>query len=562
MSEVIETGRWKSVATALILGFICVVFILEFGQGSRGCDVRETGAGFAADVYGKSISVGDFRAAQLLSGVERYPAEMARQQRLKEKVLDALIERELLVRVAGELGFETNAREVMGKLANESIIYMPALSEAPDVLPGGPRPVDFKDDNGDFSAENAKRFIRNYLRRSVEEFANEQAAEMLAERVRDTVRASVTVSPNEIWDAYVREHENATIEYFRFSPNAYRDTLAIADADLTTWMAAHTTEINAEFDRTRHRYTNLEKQVRARHILIKVASDATEEQKTAARAKVDGLLARARAGEDFAALAREFSEDEGSARKGGDLGYNPRGRMVAPFDEAQFALAPGAISDVVESNFGFHVIKVEAVREGNVPEAEAKREIAERLYRDERAKTLAREEADRALAGVRSGTTFEALDEQLRRCGSVAPCDAPAAAEGTELRDPFTPHIETSRAFGRGDQPIAGVGDSGAIARAAYALTMASPLHGEVMPLGDDFVIFRLKEINQADREGLTAEDRQRIRDGMLLAKQQEALIAYVRALREAARASGDLRINEAVISYGTTEDEAEEGAN
>ena len=87
--------------------------------------------------------------------------------------------------------------------------------------------------------------------------------------------------------------------------------------------------------------------VRASHILIRVDEGRTRPRKKEARAKIDGVLKRAKAGEDFAALAKENSED-GSAAQGGDLGFFPRGQMVPAFDQAAFALKPGEISDVVD----------------------------------------------------------------------------------------------------------------------------------------------------------------------------------------------------------------------
>lgn len=98
-------------------------------------------------------------------------------------------------------------------------------------------------------------------------------------------------------------------------------------------------------------------QVKASHILIKVDANADPAQKAEARKKIEGIQQKLKEGADFAELAKEFSECP-SAPKGGDLGYFRRGQMVKPFEEAAFALNPGETSDIVETNFGFHIIKV------------------------------------------------------------------------------------------------------------------------------------------------------------------------------------------------------------
>jgi peptidyl-prolyl cis-trans isomerase C len=98
--------------------------------------------------------------------------------------------------------------------------------------------------------------------------------------------------------------------------------------------------------------------VRASHILIKVDPKADEAAKAKARAEIDAVLKQAKAGEDFAKLAQAKSQDEASARNGGDLNFFPHGQMVPAFEQAAFALQPGDISDVVTTQFGFHVIKV------------------------------------------------------------------------------------------------------------------------------------------------------------------------------------------------------------
>ena len=115
--------------------------------------------------------------------------------------------------------------------------------------------------------------------------------------------------------------------------------------------------------------------VRARHILLKLAPQADGATREQVRQKTEGLLARLKAGEDFAALAIEASEDS-SAAQGGDLGYFPRGKMVESFEDAAFALQAGEMSAIVESPFGLHIIKVEDHQPAQtVPETLAKQRI-------------------------------------------------------------------------------------------------------------------------------------------------------------------------------------------
>ena len=104
-----------------------------------------------------------------------------------------------------------------------------------------------------------------------------------------------------------------------------------------------------------------------------------------ARTKADEVLKRAKAGEDFAALAKEFSTDPGSKDKGGDLGWFGHGQMVPEFEKAAFALQPGQISDIVESQFGFHIIKVQERRAPRtVPFAEVSPQIKDFLTQNQR----------------------------------------------------------------------------------------------------------------------------------------------------------------------------------
>ena len=123
-------------------------------------------------------------------------------------------------------------------------------------------------------------------------------------------------------------------------------------------------------------------QVKASHILIKTAEDATDDQKMEARKKIDDVRKKAVAGEDFAALAKEYSEGPSNVR-GGDLGYFSRGQMVKPFEDVAFSLKQGEISDVVETQFGYHIIIVTDHRPASVVDYEtAKAQIEERLKQE------------------------------------------------------------------------------------------------------------------------------------------------------------------------------------
>ena len=107
--------------------------------------------------------------------------------------------------------------------------------------------------------------------------------------------------------------------------------------------------------------------VKARHILIGFKGDMTEDQKKELRKKADDVLKKAKGGDDFAQLASEYSDDPGSKTKGGELGYFPKGNMVPEFENAAFNLKPGEISNVIETPYGYHIIKVEDKKAGEMP---------------------------------------------------------------------------------------------------------------------------------------------------------------------------------------------------
>jgi peptidyl-prolyl cis-trans isomerase C len=146
-------------------------------------------------------------------------------------------------------------------------------------------------------------------------------------------------------------------------------------------------------------------QVQASHILVMVEPDASQEDKDVARKKIDDVLVKATSGEDFAELAKEFSEGP-SKDNGGDLGFFGRGQMVPPFEEAVFALEEGEISDVVETQFGYHIIKLTGRKaERQAPFEEVEEQIRQSLL-DQKINT----EVNAWITDLRANATVEMLN--------------------------------------------------------------------------------------------------------------------------------------------------------
>jgi peptidyl-prolyl cis-trans isomerase C len=132
-------------------------------------------------------------------------------------------------------------------------------------------------------------------------------------------------------------------------------------------------------------------QVKARHILIKVSPDASDEEKKKTLEKAQGILKKAKEGKDFAKLSETYSDDPGSRQRGGDLGFFGRGRMVKPFEDAAFSLRPGEMSEIVETRFGYHIIKVEDYHESRAKTMEEVKDIIKKQLMDELTRAKATE---------------------------------------------------------------------------------------------------------------------------------------------------------------------------
>lgn len=248
--------------------------------------------------------------------------------------------------------------------------------------------------------------------------------------------------------------------------------------------------LGEENDRVRRSYDeqaarfHVPEQVRARHVLVQVGKDASEDEVKTARAKIDAALARIQKGEDFAVVAKEVSEDPGSKDQGGDLGLFPRGQMVPAFEDVAFGLEPGQTSEVVRSDFGFHVIRTEAHEAAKDQTFdEVSRQLAEELANADRARALARETSDRLVAAVRSGESLEAA----------------AREAGVEVKT-------TEWLRRRRDGYVPGLGAAPEVVTAAFATSMEKPSLDRIFDVGEKLVMLQLLERRGPSGEEIARE--------------------------------------------------------
>ncbi len=223
--------------------------------------------------------------------------------------------------------------------------------------------------------------------------------------------------------------ESAKIEYVILNLDALAAQITLDPA-----------KIKEFFEQNRARYVNAE-QRKASHILLTVPKDANEKTKAQIRGKIEGLLVQARSGANFAELAKANSQDPGSTSEGGDLGFFTSEMMAKPFSDSAYALKPDQISDVVETQFGFHIIKLTGVK----PKVErmfdeVKSEIEAEYRRQEASKEYAKAAETFTNTVYEQADSFKPVADKLKL--SVATADsitrggAGAAANNPALNNP------------------------------------------------------------------------------------------------------------------------------
>jgi peptidyl-prolyl cis-trans isomerase D len=429
----------------IFLWLVIATFILFYVPAFEGASGAGTPGELLARVGSLPITVGEYQAAyrrqaqfyeRMYQG--RMDAATRRRLGLERQAFDALVEERVV---------ELEARRVGLSVTDEVL----ARSIATD-----PR---FQRDGRYVGSADIKRFLE--IQGITEaEFEKSERLNLLRQRLESLVTASVDVSAAEVEKEFRRRTEQVKAEYVLADAARYRPQVTVSDDDvkarfekdreayripekrilsyvlldpetLRPRVSVTDREIEAYYREHPEEFSQ-EAEVCASHVLVRVKAspDAKDGHPDAeAKAIAEKVLAQAKGGAEFAELARKSSEDPGSASSGGDLGCFPRGRMVPEFDQAVFSLEPGALSDVVKTSFGYHVIRLASVKEaGTLPLATVKERIRQ-MVTMEKVETLAGEKA-------------EALSKLL---GKGRKLEDAAKEEGLTL--------QKTAAFGRGEPP-------------------------------------------------------------------------------------------------------------
>lgn len=173
-------------------------------------------------------------------------------------------------------------------------------------------------------------------------------------------------------DTYLRQQQEQDLTIQKYKEN-FEKNVKISDEEMKKYYDEHKKDYYKD-------------EVKASHILISTVDEngkeLSEAKKKEAKKKAEEVLKKAKSGEEFSQLAKEYSDDTGSAANGGDLGYFTKGQMVEPFEKAAFSLKVGQISDIVESQFGYHIIKVYDKIDEQLPFDDVKDEIKNTLIED------------------------------------------------------------------------------------------------------------------------------------------------------------------------------------
>jgi peptidyl-prolyl cis-trans isomerase D len=341
-------------------------------------------------------------------------AEALKSMNLREQALDMLIERQLVQEEATRLGIRVSTTALQQKIATDPNFqhdgqfdfdaYQQILRD------NGLLPHEYEDRVRDEMVSSAlKSMIDLGIDVSSDEvrhaynLRNEKIGLNYVEFDWTNFTAGITPTAQQLDDFYKKyrddfvEPERVKIEFIHYVPAMMAAKFTPSEADVETYYKNH----------LKSTFTHPE-EAHARHILVSVPAGATPAEKESARQKALDILKQAKGRADFAKLAAKYSDDPSNKFSGGDLGTFSRGQMVKPFEDAVFKMKPGDIT-LVETSFGFHVVKLDALSPAHVDTLnEAKPKIIETI-RDEEGARLARNAVNEDLSAALAGASLEDL---------------------------------------------------------------------------------------------------------------------------------------------------------
>jgi len=522
----------------VLFGILIAAFVISFGPGSRGFGYSGVSSAYAAKVAGSTVSEQDFHFAYVALGGTQYPPQVARERRLKEFVMDRLIERELFAEEAQRLGYDVSNKEAEDQIYAGKMIVM-----------GVPRRVDsyvYKD--GKFDYDRFKMISQNQLGVTVQHFIEIQKREMLADKLREALRVSAKVSPDEVKQEFESRGLQVNLEYGRFPERRYEEEIADpTPAEVDAYVKAHEAELKKQYDERAFLYKNLEKQAKLRHIVVDAPKDMPQDQAESARTKANNALNKIKGGASFATVAKDVSTDDRTKGRGGEMGWRKKGftGFGEAVDKKIFEAKPGAIIGPERTERGFEIVEVEQFREGDVPLAEAEKEMAADEVRKAKAKDKAKADAEAVMARVKKGEKLEAILTPEQNDPNETPEEKQLKQLMKKANDPV--HLQETGLFSRRGEMVQDIGISKELAKRAFELKT-----GEVagpFDVGSAWVVVRVKEHRDPDladfekRRGDIVREYERTKWAELVDNWSKQKCAEVRD-------DGRIKVNGEVLEY------------
>ena len=419
----LDTMRRNVRKLSWVLWLVIIAFIAFYIP-----DLIRGPSNIVARVDGEPIYIADFQQAlqqqtayyQSVSG-GNLPDDFLQQMQIREIVLESLIRDRLILAAARDQGLSVSAREIQAR-----IMEYPTFQE-----------------DGIFIGPDRYKQMLQVNGISFEDFEGQIHNEVLFEKFTELVSNGVTVTNREIEDAYQRANEQAQFDFFIVSSaglepevselltdegirvlfeenifdyrvperrrvsfavietEAIRESVKLDEQDLRTAYAASIEEFT------------IPEEVRARHILFRLPPEPDEETIAETSSAAQEILSEIRNGADFSTLAEENSDDTATATSGGDLGWFRRGRMTPEFEEVAFSLKIDETSDIVQTPFGLHIIRLDGSRPEQVRPFEEVRAQLDQRITFERSEEIADQRAEELRVEVLRRTNFEDLAAQF-----------------------------------------------------------------------------------------------------------------------------------------------------